>query len=532
MIIPMMIEIESDDSNSIDEYSRPSYLSNRPLVEDEYRQYIFFLSDDDAVDSEIETMYGPFPDSVEVSCPSPRPILQAKQSMFNKQKEIERLNRRIEELEAKKAADIRRLRAKEDDEPSRQVASTKVSRQQNDSSLLESTCEIAAERKIIDDQVKETDAMCRALEEKIAIQKNQIAMAVKESTENALKLQPMDSSLPKTEFSKPIHSSDIITIDSDSDMEVNDESSNKEDSSDNTNTIKNDVPFITEDALVEADPSRKADIEESKLLDAEIKDLQSLLVKVEEERNVHRLKLLGLKVKISINKNRKETAKNTPNQQPASPNPVLGTKRKQFMNYVPPPKRRPQMEPYSNVPPPPPQPFQHQIPPFYQQINPIPPPLPVLPHFGPPMTNYYHPLPHVDMTLTAPSTFYPLPLPPPPPPTGLPPPPSPPPPPPPEIEEIVSLPPPKSIHADIPRNRRETPYAGLNDSTATHAEDFENMSSILRDVEQLVSVRIFKVDDQTNAVAIEDRSLPRPCRLVSFNGYTMPMRTLLLEEVC
>jgi hypothetical protein len=501
-----MIDIESDDSNSIDGYSRPPFTLNRPLVEEEYKQYVFLLSDDDVTDPEIETMYGPFNDTTEVSSPSPRPIMQvssasprptiqARQSHINKLRELESLKRAIQERIAQRMG----------------ATSTEVSRQLTDSPTPETSSSVV-EIQTPNGESNKTNAVNSTLEEKVVIQNSQAAIAAQE---NALNIQSMDDSavsLSKTKFSKPVPSSSIITIDSDSDTE--------EDDSNNTSTFKSNVPSITEDALIEDDPSVKADKEKIKSIDLEVKELEDQAAKAEADLKEQRLKLLGIKVKLSISKNRKETEKKTPNQQPAIPNHEPGTKRKSYTNYVPPAKRR--REAYVHAPPP--QPFQHQIPPsFYQQMNPIPPPLPVLPHFGSPMPNYYHPLPHMDIT---PSPFYPLPPPPPPPPppTELPPPPSPPPPPPPEI-----VPPPSE---SIPRNRRETPYAGLNDSNATRAEDFETLSSVIRDIEQLVTVRIFDNNNQKDADPIEDRSLPRPFRLLTLNGYTMPMNVLSLDEVC
>lgn len=548
-----MIEIESDDSNGVGEYNRLPYTVSRPLVEDEYMQYIFFLSDEDATDYKMETIYGPFVDNNEVSTPSPRSMPQADPSMWHRKK-IDELKRVIQVREANM---LRQQKAKEEAELLRQTSFTQVPQQQNAGLLLESTPEILGstiEEQIL--EVKKTDAILHELEETGAMAYN----------ENALKLQSTDNfiltSMEKSESSKTVPSTNVITIDSDSDMEVDGEnstkenkesspkedkesstkkdeksankedekSSNKENNPNSSSTSKKDLSVIPEDVSEDDDPVTKAELEESNLLEAEIKDLKNLLVKVEEERRIHQLKLLGLKVKISINKNRRAAPRQTTSHQPASPNPVVGTKRKPHSYSHPLPKRRTPVDPYTNAQSSLAQPFQHQIPAFYPQINPIPSVLPAaLPHFGPPMPNYYHPVPPMDMPLASSSTFHPLPSPPPPPPSELPPPPSPPPPPPPEIKKNV---PPPSLPKSTRAQRRETPYAGLNDSNVIHAEDFENMSSILCDVEQLVTVRIFKENDRPNVLAIKDRPLPRPYRLISFDGYTMPMQVISLEEVC
>ncbi|KAG2234823.1 hypothetical protein INT48_006740 [Thamnidium elegans] len=492
--------------------------SDSLVVKDPIKTYRFTLAPDELRNDTIERMYGPFtpmPEEYTTPVSSPRVMARNEESnMMQRQQEINELKRLIAERQAKKP----------------------VGKAVVDLPRIVYPNETALPRKI-----------------KPIIPLRKVANHPGASViENPIDT-PVDTPVDKP-ADKPTHKATdkppapiIIIDDSDEDMVVESDedmsrtsdgpmSAATADSPDSTFYTANETFIQTEENEIETlDEKLKDTIAQIDRLTEEKKKISDLSREI-------KVKLLGIKVRMSLSK-RREELRNKPHEAPASlgkrshseavadeiaqTHPQRANRRRfeysqaEMINY--------------NYTPAAPSPFYQQLP-AQSMHNYIAPPMNYLSHH------------HLQSSLQPPP---PSPPPPPPPPTELPPfaPPPPPPPPP------LTSPPPSAAafnrypvqQSTVPPPRRTNPSSSTSliyktpgsknknkpnlsneDTDTVPMGNLNQIESTLKEIEQFISVRIF--NDHSSHPIIEGRPLPRPLRLITVDKYTMPMNMDVLDE--
>ncbi|KAI8380671.1 hypothetical protein EDC96DRAFT_561252 [Choanephora cucurbitarum] len=447
-----------------------------PLVEEYKRDYVYHLSEDEIVNDTIERMYGPF-DSWYLdngaSTPTRKIKMPAKSVHDKKLEEIEKLKRDIREKEAQQ----------------RQAQEKRM----------------ALEKEIALDREKELQEARQQEEEEQERQQKELKAHIEERIQHAANEEVVaDVEVSKGNNAHVAQNKEGGDAVSTKILEINTDNTSDKDSY----TTANDDSIHTEDIFIEKD-------EEEKSLDREIAELNDRLQEVREEENQIQVKLLAMKVRISIEKNRKE------NNTPKDPKPELGTKRiKQQKSPARSSKKKRHNEEAQNLGTPPPQPlpnFGYQLPVYFNTMQPR--PQYYLPNT--PMMNQPY-LPH-PMSQSVPLSSPP----PPPPPTDLPPPiPPPPPPPPPQTSQQA---PPVRLRQSH-KAKPATPYADMTHNDTHRVREYEATLAMFREIEQLISVRIFNSNQESNSSTSLLRIPPRPRRLITSEEYTVPINMFFLNK--
>ncbi|GAA5796572.1 hypothetical protein HPULCUR_001945 [Helicostylum pulchrum] len=339
-----------------------------------------------------------------------------------------------------------------------------------------------------------------------------------------------------------IHDSDEdMVVESDDDMLVGSNENMSKTSDENMGFDIGDSPNSTFYTACES--FIRTDDTEIETLDEKFKDTEAQIERLTKEKKrisdlsrEIRVKLLGIKVRMSLGKRREELRK-----KPQEAPPSLGKR-----NYneatadeitQPRPQRvsirrfeysQPEMMNYNYTP--------AVATPFYREVQAQP-----MLNYIPPPINYlsHHHLQSSLLPLTPP--------PPPPPPTELPPftPPPPPPPPLTSSQPFINRYPVQQATVTSPRRTKPSssiykPPGSKNENEENPSEDIiddaetlsmENLNlieSTLKEIEQLIAVRIFS--DLSSHPIIEGRPLPRPLRLITVDKYTMPIIMDVIDE--
>lgn len=273
---------------------------------------------------------------------------------------------------------------------------------------------------------------------------------------------------------------------------------------DQESTIKYEVRRLKKELKATRTNSAKLSAEKRKC-EAQSKDIQ--------------LKLLGMRVRLSMTKNRNELKKKSVRPERA---PMLGEVRKfqsdDNVNQHRVSRRRLEYTQhdsfnYGYAPPPP----------FYQQ----------LPHQS--MNPYIQPQPAY-----MPMHILHQPPPPPPPPTDLPP-FTPPPPPPPPPQTVFGFPPQPPFTPSINRYPVQTNKKGkigkkygskskpTTDSDILPMDQQTQIKNTLKDFEEFITLRVF--EDRTFYPITHNRPFSRPYRLLTIDDYTMPLHMIHINQV-
>ncbi|KAI8090315.1 uncharacterized protein B0P05DRAFT_530287 [Gilbertella persicaria] len=421
-----------------------------PLVEDCNREYVYQLNEDDVTNDTIEKMYGPF-DSWQLDSGPSTPTRPFKKLT----KSVH--DQKLEEIEKLK----RDIREKE------------------------------AQHK-------------QALERRQALEK-ELALDRLKDLEEAEKQQEAD----KQQANEMVSDLEVVNLLEDNDTSsvqdtklnsIQELSINSEDNTD-AESFASAEDYLPEDDQMET-------------LDQEIKRLEDQLQQVRDEQKQIQVKVLAMKVRLSIENNRKELVK--PNKKSEEPAPELGTKRSPSSKSSNKKKKRAiedTMSSYNSFSTPLPN-FGYQLPLYFNQAQSR---QPFYPHPNTFMfpSPYHHPIQHMASS-----------LPPPPPPSDLPPPSSPPPPPPPPL-------PAPSSHIITPRSisTPNTPYAAIAHCDSHRVKAYESTLSTLREFEQLISMRIFHSNQENFPPVSLYRPPPRPRRLITVDNYTMTINMFFLNQV-
>lgn len=526
-------------------------------LNDPERSYKFTVAPDEITNDTIERMYGPFnsmsDDYSSTPVSSPRVNQKNEESnMMQRQQEINELKRLIAERQARKS-------------PSGRTA--------GELSRIVYPVEAPLPRKIMPivplrkaDDNPET-----------SVTENPIDITVVKPAE-----EPVDKATDKPLV--PI----VVLDDSDEDMVVESDEDMLVESDENiggagnrnigrvidenTGSAIGDSPnstFYTAcESFMETEDNEVKSLEEKlKNTAIEIKRLAEERKRMYDLSREIKVKLLGIKVRMSLGKRREELRK-----RPQEAPPSLGKRKYNEANAdeitQPHPQRtsrkrfeysQPDMMNYNYTSP--------SAASFYQQL----PAQPMLNYIGPPIN--YLPNHHLQSSLSSPS-----PLPPPPPPTELPPftPPPPPPPPLASSQPFINRYPvqqatatslrrtnPSSAIYKPPGSRNKNEQSSseafidgssfsngtsINNDTATSNDkatsndtaiiddtdrlpmgNLDKIESTLKEMEQFIAVRIFS--DLSSHPIIEGRPLPRPLRLITVDTYTMSMQMEVLDVV-
>lgn len=507
-----------------------AFIPPQPLVSyaENNRRYILYISDnEDGEVDPIEKMYGPFEDALDKLPPYPKPYARpAKTAEKIREEEILKLREAIRNMEQQKAQNLQKKKLKEIETEWANIKGARVRRR--GVSFVENQ-----------DRLK-------ALAEPIIIDSD---------TDDAMEVEVISDSAA-AEFS---------------DMQEDDRSasvvSSVEDmyfTSDNHEDSDNDSFQTAQDASEDIDPDMQAMKDDAAKIEKEIQDLNEEMEAQLKQKEDIKLKLLGIKVKLSIEKNRKElTGRRTMAQATSSPPPTLGLKRAFTDENLQADQHpwRPAQPTFNSVPAAPlittqPMTFPQQMPPLMQQQYVPPPPPPPLSTSMPQQLALYNA--GYDTTyMNGPSS------PPPPPPDTMPPPFIPPPPPPPLSDTMPSSGYPttysqrkrfKRNGPSHPTNRSmrytdawnaskrftaataaaapvASPYADL-DSHISRMENAEQVQNALVHLSDLVSVRVFG-DEKHNAFpANVERNLPKIRRLVTQDKHTSAAPVKVSSNIC
>jgi hypothetical protein len=253
--------------------------------------------------------------------------------------------------------------------------------------------------------------------------------------------------------------------------------------------------------------------EKVKAVEEELSGKHLAISKIKETNKELEVKLLKLQVQLSIKRNRKENVKR-PAPVESQPTPIATPSHL----YVPPHRTSVQMDENSNN-------GYHSK--KYNKrkkranknannhIDTL--------HFGYNYNPYYftHQMP-----------LGPPPPPPPPPPSAPPPsipPPPPPPPPPPSSSTGYGAPAPTRSYSRVINARGAINQLAKDVDAIAPLADGQAISTFLKDIQLFITLRVN--DDKNQPPIIIDRPLPRPCRLVTIDGYTMPMDMIVVDQV-
>ncbi|KAK4511646.1 uncharacterized protein ATC70_012862 [Mucor velutinosus] len=482
-----------------------TFIPPQPLVSDaeNNRRYILHLSDnEDGEVDPIEKMYGPFEDALDTVPPYPKPYARlAKTAERIREEEILKLREAIRDMEQQRAQNMERKKLKEIEKEWKAVEGSRLRR---------TRISFAENRERL-----------KALSEPIVIESD---------TDDAMEVEAVTDSVAVAESSEIQESEQSAHFVSSAEDEMQLTTDNNEDSD-------NDSFQTAQDAVEDIDPEMQMMKDDAAKIEKEVHDLnKEMEARVKQKEDI-KLKLLGIKVKISIEKNRKElTGKRAATQASSSPPPKLGMKRAfTDENYQTDQHPWRPAQPANNTPLVPTQPmaFSQQIPPLMQQ------------HFAhPPPTLVPIPQQPVPYHTGYDATYMNGLSPPPPPPNTMPPPYIPPPPPPPLSDTMSSAYPLSySNHKRFKRNNANTtnkgsrhkdawhttpkrftaaaaaaavasPYADLN-SPISRMENADEVQNALAHLSDSISVRVFG-DKKHNAYSAHvERNLPRIRRLVT-----------------
>ncbi|KAL0136582.1 hypothetical protein V8B55DRAFT_1540667 [Mucor lusitanicus] len=459
-----------------------AFIPPHPLVSDaeNNRRYILYLSDsEDGEVDHIEKMYGPFEDALDTLPPYPKPYARlARTAERIREEEILKLREAIRDMEQQKAQNLEKKKLKEIE--LEWQASQKIHPKRRPLSFAENKQRLAAmtEAIVID---SDTDDATEAE-----------AVPVGELSE----MQESEQSAATPPAEDDMHLTSEHHEDSDSDSFQS-----------------------AQDVFEEVDPELQKMKDDAAMIEKEMQDLNKEMETHAKQKTDIQLKLLGIRVKLSIEKNRKELTGRRTVAQASSPPPKLGMKRT-FTDDNLQADPRPWRSAHHTMPAPtPPVAFSQQMPPLMQQqqhfVHPAP-PLPLLYNTAGYDTTYMNGLPP----------------PPPPPPDTMPPPYIPPPPPP--VYPLTHSNPKRfkrnGTHTNGNRHKDAwhttpkrfnpaapvvSPYADLN-SPVSRMVDADTVQSALVHLSDLISVRVFG-DEKHNAFSAQqqERYLPNIRRLIT-----------------
>lgn len=461
-----------EDINSSLFPSQKSFTPN-----ESYRDHSFYLNSTDLRNEKVEQLYGPFETKtfgVNYSSPRPKPLSR------NEEKASTFENMTLEQLK-KMIADREALKAKQTNILDNEFNSTK-------SKVLVKSPRLKFKQPpiiVIDDSSDNMDIGSDT--DSVILNETSLAM----SSEH-------DKDADEDQMNTESESTREKDKDTEDNMEMDEVTSKDDSASEDSYATATDQLMEEQDLL-----------EEQTLNDEEA----MLLTKLQESQNSVKniqVELLGMKVRMSLNKNKNDTKKKV---SPVAPLPQLGSKRATSTSHTDNTSashkklKRKTEEIY-----------RRQGIPGYGYSTPIPHPPP-----------FYQQLP----TQNTYNTYVPPPQPfftsrqspPPPPPATRPV--TPPPPPPPSVSSV-----PINIASNYRQNDhlpKPRPHISEEKSDVESMKDAIQVENTLKDIEQLVSQRIF--NDTTSHTKVESRRSPRPVRLVTVDNYTMPMHMLLLDEV-
>ncbi|KAI8362625.1 hypothetical protein BD560DRAFT_491562 [Blakeslea trispora] len=487
-----------------------------PLVEEYIRDYVYHLSEDDVVNDTIERMYGPF-DSWHFdngsSVLARKKIIPAKSVHDKKLEEIEKLKRDIREKEEqqRQAQEKRLALERESALDKKRVLQEVRQQEQEEQEKQQKDLKAQSEEEVqntIDPSVMNNGSIARnrsknSYSNNIKITKNSETRPTSdpfEFPEDKLTINPELLKLPnKTEDDRALDSDSYLTAEEDND-----------EAGEQRKEVKK------EPKEEQKEDQREEQDDEEKLLDQEIAELHNELQKLNEVENQIQVKLLAMKVRMSIEKNRKETAKK--NNISKEPTPELRSKRtKQQKTSTRASKKKRYVEETQNFGTLPSQPlpnFGYQLPVYFN-------PMPLRPQYYLPNTLMMN-QPYLQHPAQQPVP----PPPPPPPPTDLPPPIPPPPPPPPQVSQQTPSARLRQSHKPTPA----TPYADIAHNDSHRVKAYEATLGSFREIEQLVSMRIFHSNQELYPSTNPIRMPPKPRRLITVEGYTVPINMFFLDK--
>ncbi|CAO0790357.1 unnamed protein product [Mucor circinelloides] len=476
-----------------------AFIPPQPLVPDSEnnRRYILHISDnEEGEEDRIEKMYGPFEDALDTLPPYPKPYARLTRTADRiRAEEILKLREAIRDMEQRRAQNLEKKRLKEIEEEWRVETNG------------------YAEPCIT---FKENEE--RTVKQKASAQAAPETIVIESDTDDAMDVEEVNTE----------------AVTESSEMQESEQSMSAEDShftSDNEDS-DNDSFQTARDVIDDIDPEMQLMDDDAAKIEKQMEDLNREMEAHMARKKDIKLKLLGIKVKLSIEKNRKELTGRRTAVQASSPPPKLGIKRAHTDETLPVNQNpwRPAQPEYNTL-----ATIQHQIPTqpmaFSQQIPPQ-----MQQHFSHPQAIV--PIPQQPVVYNNRYDIYMNGLPPPPPPPDtMPPPYIPPPPPPPPLDTMTSAYPVgysnykryKRNNATSSMNRHKdawhppakrftapiaSPYADLT-SPISKMENADEIQNALVHVSDLISVRIFGDEKHNHFPAKVERNLPKIRRLVT-----------------
>lgn len=540
---------------------RPELFPNHAslVYNDPTKAYLLRITEEELRNEEVEKRYGPF-DLENNNSPngSPRPMIRNEELAYKKtQDAIDDLKRLIAERQARNEALGRSLLAAT-------RGSTTVPLKAGEASSAADTI-----TKLIEVKMSTTESQFTATSSsssKVVGVPEQVPVVVVDSDSDDMSIDSQDNGYNGGGSENNDNQDDGSNSGESNNNEHQGNGSNSGGSSNNDNNNGEDNNRNnngTTDQLTEEEEDRNLALllEEQKLAAANVEKYSMELDSLKTNKKDLQVKLLGMRVRMSMNKNKNELKSKL--SAPESATPSIGNKRDYFTasnnNNIPRPSysqrnsgRRVDHDDKMNYG----YDSNNTAPPFYQQLPPQ-----ALHGYTPiAQPNYLHSR-HVQQQQ-------------PPPPSGLPPQTqAPPPPPPPSGTDslpsyIPAGPPPTPLYSNTyqnnvayryPQSRRHNnnnqaktrlstaaavksqmnsnttapkpPRAIIDESSGI--EPMMNTSMIfsaLREIEQFVSLRIFN-DNTIDYPVVQDRPVARPKRLATVDNYTMPMNMINIDEV-
>ncbi|KAG0168673.1 hypothetical protein DFQ29_010058, partial [Apophysomyces sp. BC1021] len=567
--------------------------SNKPLLENLPVSYVIDLSEDSSSDNElIEDLYGPFdsyktPPSETMFVASPRPSPAPRKHLASREKEIELLKKLI----AQKEEERKKLQARQSASPSLPplapskppstvvVTPTKDVLPASPAPPAIQTPHIKAQTKVVETaKIDNSEAELR---------RSLNAMIEEMDHEKATGIITSELDTP-TEDADIGDAFDTSAVDNIPDTEMSVDSPiafNGYHFEDHDDGYSSDESFVTASSSVTSDTGDDSQTSnESKEVQMQIDELErqiagynSELDKIKKSRHAIEVKVLGLQVRISIEKNRKAHLKrpssgpkedarivyhdkrslpsdvtfiSQPNKRRREPHPVASLEELEDGQLQPEDRRSEGVvRRESRDAAPQTQPQEPKMPSRASKPFPEPASAQYFPTF--PMPQTFMPSAPIPQA-RAPPPSSPPPLPPPPPP-----------PPPPQLAAapVLSTPPtlpalsssryqthpathatPKSafFHTTPKAHRLHTsPSSSLSSpapsrelpstSNVTPIVDGMKLSTYLIDLEELIKVRLGS-DQKTTLMTPTHRSPPRPARIITVDGFTLTLDSVLLER--
>ncbi|KAI8643831.1 hypothetical protein BD408DRAFT_442307 [Parasitella parasitica] len=480
----------------------------QPLVpeSESNRTYIFQISDDEGQEDTIERMYGPFENAIETAPPYPARFARTtKNAYMIRTEQILKLREAIKDREERQAQNLLKKKKQEIQEGLDATARKRGKR----ITVKAAASSSSARPDPIPPAVSAAKVDATAPTELIVIDSDSDDSMQVDATET-------DTVMTSNEASDSRSSAAVVSAKEPYTSSERDDSD--EDSFETALDIGDDIDL----ELQQMQQDRSTTQEEIQELNRELEAQSS-------RKSDINLKLLGIRVKLSIEKNRKEPKKKEATPTRFSPSPKLGSKRPHtngdhFVNKnLWRPTAPPLAPPLDYIP----TITAHDITgltmPFAQQIPPH------IQHY--PHLQTLHPeqsMPRQALYTNRYSFYMNPPPPPPPPPDTMPPPHIPPPPPP--------LNPPRYKRTRYTRRHNDTrhtlnalsPYADLH-SPISRMENAEELQAALVYVSELISVRIFGDSKHDAYPANVVRNLPKPRRLVTADKRSSASSTNALE---